>query len=48
MNAVTALYRDFTCAAAAALITLVLGMAFVESTSAAPAVQSVTVTAPVA
>jgi hypothetical protein len=48
MNAVTALYRDFTCAAAAALITLVLGMAFVQSTSAAPAVQSIAITTAVA
>lgn len=30
------LYRDVTCAAAAALITLVISLSFVESTSAAP------------
>lgn len=30
------LYRDMTCAAAAALITLVISLSFVESTSAAP------------
>ena len=30
------LYRDVTCAAAAALITLVIGLSFVQSTSAAP------------
>jgi hypothetical protein len=30
------LYRDLTCAAAALAITAVLGMSFVESTSAAP------------
>jgi len=30
------LYRDVTCAAAAALITLVLSLSFVQSTSAAP------------
>jgi hypothetical protein len=32
---VTALYRDVTCAAAAALITLVLGVSFLESTAVA-------------
>ncbi len=30
------LYRDVTCAAAAALITLVISLSFVQSTSAAP------------
>ena len=30
------LYRDLTCAAAAALITLVIGLSFVASTSVAP------------
>jgi hypothetical protein len=30
------LYRDLTCAAAAIAITAVLGMSFVQSTSAAP------------
>jgi hypothetical protein len=30
------LYRDLTCAAAAALITLVFGLSFVASTSVAP------------
>jgi len=30
------LYRDVTCAAASALITLVLSLSFVQSTSAAP------------
>jgi hypothetical protein len=30
------LYRDLTCAAAAALITLVIGLSFVQSTSVAP------------
>jgi hypothetical protein len=33
---VSTLYRDLTCGAAAILITLVLGAAFVRSTSAAP------------
>ncbi|HTC17018.1 MAG TPA: hypothetical protein VK695_14555 [Steroidobacteraceae bacterium] len=42
MNAVSVLYRDFTCAAVAALITLVLGMAFVQSTSVSPAAQAST------
>jgi hypothetical protein len=43
MNAfVTALYRDVTCGAAAALITLVLGMSFVQSTQAAPGMLSPT------
>jgi hypothetical protein len=36
MNRLSNLYRDLTCAAAAALITLVLSLSFVESTSAAP------------
>jgi hypothetical protein len=37
MNAIlTAFYRDLTCAAAAAVITLVLGAAFVQSTSVPP------------
>ena len=33
---VSTLYRDLTCAAAAALITLVLSASFVQSTAAAP------------
>ena len=33
---VSTLYRDLTCAAAAALITLALSASFVQSTSAAP------------
>jgi hypothetical protein len=37
MNAlVSNFYRDVTCAAAAVLITLVFGLSFVQSTSAAP------------
>jgi hypothetical protein len=36
----TAFYRDFTCAAAAALITLVLSLAFVQSTSLPYGMQS--------
>ncbi len=32
----TTLYRDLTCGAAAALITLVLGVTFVQSTSLPP------------
>jgi hypothetical protein len=37
---VTALYRDITCAAAAAVITLVIGMSFVQSTAVAPGMQA--------
>ena len=33
---ITSLYRDVTCAAAAALITLVLGVSFLQSTAVAP------------
>jgi hypothetical protein len=37
MNVLAAnLYRDVTCGAAATLITLLLGLAFVQSTSVAP------------
>jgi hypothetical protein len=35
----TSLYRDVTCAAAATLITLVLGVSFLQSTSVAPGTQ---------
>jgi len=39
MNAfVSALYRDVTCAAAAILITLIVGASFVQSTAVAPGV----------
>ncbi|HXW74421.1 MAG TPA: hypothetical protein VEK10_06370 [Steroidobacteraceae bacterium] len=39
MNSFIAMaYRDLTCAAAALLITLIVGASFVESTSAAPGV----------
>lgn len=31
------LYRDLTCAAAAVLISLIVGLSFVQSTAAAPA-----------
>jgi len=30
------IYRDLTCAAAAALISLIVGLSFVQSTSVAP------------
>jgi hypothetical protein len=41
MNAFAAqLHRDVTCAAAAALITLVISLSFVQSTSAIPQAQS--------
>jgi hypothetical protein len=33
MNTFNALYRDLTCAAAAAVITLVMGLSFVQSTA---------------
>jgi hypothetical protein len=37
MNAfLSTLYRDLTCAAAAILISLVVGMSFVQSTAVAP------------
>ena len=37
MNAiVSSMYRDFTCAAAALLISLVIGASFVQSTATAP------------
>jgi hypothetical protein len=39
MNAiVSTLYRDLTCAAAALLISVVVGASFVQSTATAPAV----------
>ena len=38
MNAfVSTVYRDLTCAAAAAVISLIVGMSFVQSTAVAPA-----------
>ena len=38
MNAfLSTLYRDLTCAAAALVITLIVGASFVESTAVAPA-----------
>jgi hypothetical protein len=39
MNAVMTLYRNLTCAAAAAAICVVCSMAFVESTAVAPGMQ---------
>ena len=36
MNAVATMYRNLTCAAAAAVICVVCSMAFVESTAVAP------------
>ena len=39
MNAyISAVYRDFTCTAAALLITVVMGASFVQSTAVAPTV----------
>jgi len=41
MNAyLSALYRDVTCAAAALVITLIVGASFVESTAVAPGAQA--------
>ena len=46
MNAfISALRRDLTCAAAALLITVVMGASFVHSTAAAPAVFATVATA---
>ena len=39
MNALTTVYRNTTCAAAAALICVLSSMAFVESTAVAPGMQ---------
>jgi hypothetical protein len=36
MNTLNAVYRDLTCAAAAVVITLVVGMSFVQSTAITP------------
>ena len=45
MNAIVAtLYRDLTCAAAALVISYVVGASFVQSTAAAPAVFATVVT----
>jgi hypothetical protein len=40
MNLVTTAFRDLTCVVAAAVITLLIGAAFVQSTSAAPGTQT--------
>ena len=41
MNAfLSTLYRDLTCAAAALVITLIVGASFVESTAVAPGAQT--------
>jgi hypothetical protein len=46
MNAfVSALYRDLTCAAAAVLISVIVGMSFVQSTATAQVTQTVTASA---
>jgi hypothetical protein len=39
------LYRDLTCAAAAVLISVIVGMSFVQSTATAPAAQTTAATA---
>jgi len=41
---VTTLYRDVTCGAAAALITLILSVAFIQSTSVPPGMRAATTT----
>ena len=41
---ITTLYRDVTCGAAAALITLVLSVVFVQSTSVPPGTPAATTT----
>ena len=41
---VSVLYRDLACAAAAAVITLVLTMSFVQSTSTPPGARTATIT----
>jgi len=44
MNAfASALYRDLTCAAAALLISVIVGASFVQSTASAPGVHTVAV-----
>jgi hypothetical protein len=49
MNAiVSSLYRDLTCAAAALLISLVIGASFVQSTATAPGAYVQVATAPTA
>jgi hypothetical protein len=46
MNAfVSALYRDLTCAAAAVLISVIVGMSFVQSTATAQVAPTVTASA---
>jgi hypothetical protein len=45
MNAVSTLYRNVTCAAAAAVICVVCSMAFVESTAVVPGTQPALTTA---
>ena len=46
MNAIiSSLYRDLTCAAAALLISVVIGASFVQSTATVPAYAAVTTSA---
>ncbi|HEY8052357.1 MAG: hypothetical protein ACHQD6_00840 [Steroidobacterales bacterium] len=40
MNTVNALYRDLTCATGAFVITLVMGLSFVQSTSVPPGLRA--------
>jgi hypothetical protein len=43
MNALTALYRDLTCGAAAIVITLLIGMSFVDSTALRPGTEAIAI-----
>ncbi len=43
MNALNVLYRDVSCAAAAVLITTVLGLSFVQSTAVAPGTRAASI-----
>jgi hypothetical protein len=45
MNAFNALYRDLTCGAAAIVITLVLGLSFVNSTAGTPGMRAIAIPA---
>ena len=42
MSTVSTLYRDVTCGAAAAVITLILSVAFLQSTSVPPGMHAAT------
>jgi hypothetical protein len=42
MNTINVLYRDLTCATAALVITLVMGLSFVQSTAVPPGARAAT------